>query len=78
MDPLLCEIDVASAVTTEVAAGQLSQGRQGCCSQDCLWLSPHQKSNTVMDFDLDQEFTQTKKLILTESDNYQNCGYLYI
>ena len=31
-------------------------------------------SSTGMDFDLDQEFTQTKqrKLILTESDNFQN------
>jgi len=31
-------------------------------------------SSTVMDLDLEQEFTQTKqrKLILTELDNFQN------
>jgi len=29
-------------------------------------------SSTVMDFDLDQEFSQTKKLILTVSDKIQS------
>jgi len=69
--------DLAVSVITEV--GQLSQG--------CRWtrlmfpglpmLNPYwiinTTSSTVMDFDLDQEFTQTKqrKLILTELDNFQ-------
>jgi len=64
MDAIPCQLDMASAdllqLKLELDSCRKVEGEQGCCSQDPHWII-NATSSTVMDFDLDQEFTNTKK-----------------